>query len=383
VRILIAPDKFKGCLSAADVADAIARGVRAADPAAEVIQIPMADGGEGTVDALVAATGGRHMTTRVTGPLPEMTVDAAWGVLGDGRTAVIEMAAASGLALLSPDQYDPMKTTTYGTGELLMTAIRAGAERVILGIGGSATIDAGLGCVQACGGIPVLKSDPEQLPARRPVTGADLGDLLWITWVGDRRFRDRGVELTVACDVDNPLAGPRGAACTFGPQKGATPEQVERLDAALARLGRIVRAPGLNADTPGAGAAGGMGFGLVAFLSATLAPGFDIVADAVNLRGQLATGGFDLVITGEGRLDASSLNGKTAIGVARLCKQLNIPCAALVGAIGEGAEWAAAEGLSTYQTINPPGTSLADAIRQAPEALERAASELVRSIAAP
>jgi glycerate kinase len=373
MRVVIAPDKFKACLTAPAVAAAIAAGVRAACPDAKVTEIPMADGGEGTVDALIAATGGRRMTTRVTGPLPGTAVDAAWGLLGDGQTAVIEMAAASGLALLRPEQYDPLKTTTYGTGELIMAAVARGATKIILGIGGSATVDGGLGCVQACGGIPVLSSDPEQRPAIRPVTGADVGDLLWITWQAER-FAERGVELTVACDVTNPLAGPDGAARVFGPQKGATPEQVGRLDAALARLGRIVR--GTDPEMPGAGAAGGMGFGLCAFLGAQLAPGFGLIADAVRLRERLA--GADLVLTGEGRLDASSLHGKTAVGVARLCKEIGVPCVALAGAIGEGADAALGEGLTAYFPIADRPMTLEQSTHDAARLLSQAAANVMR-----
>jgi glycerate kinase len=373
MRIVIAPDKFKGCLSAPQVAAAIARGIREVDPAIEIEQIPMADGGEGTVDALVTATGGRVVTRRVTGPLPGMKVDATFGFLGGGQTssAVIEMSAASGLHLLQPEQYDPMKTTTYGTGELIMAAIEMGARRVILGIGGSATVDGGLGCVQACGGRPIL--GPDGLPAREPITGADIERFVGLKW--ERPFPRETCEILVACDVDNPLAGPRGAARVFGPQKGATPEQVERLDRALGALGERV-GDGSLSNTPGAGAAGGLGFGLMAFLGATLRPGLGLVAEAVGLAARLR--GADLVVTGEGRLDASSMGGKTVVGVARLSKEMGRPCVALVGSVGEGAEAAIAEGLTAYFSICDRPMSLADAMREAPELLAAAAANLVR-----
>ncbi|MDB5321499.1 MAG: garK [Phycisphaerales bacterium] len=373
MRIVIAPDKFKGCLSAPQVAAAIARGIREVDPAIEIEQILMADGGEGTVDALVTATGGRLVTRRVTGPLPGMKVDATFGFLGGGQTstAVIEMSAASGLHLLQPEQYDPMKTTTYGTGELIMAAIEMGARRVILGIGGSATVDGGLGCVQACGGRPILA--PDGLPAREPITGADVERSVGLKW--ERPFPREACEILVACDVDNPLAGPRGAARVFGPQKGATPEQVERLDRALAALGEKV-GDGSLASTPGAGAAGGLGFGLMAFLGARLRPGFGLVAEAVGLAARLR--GADLVVTGEGRLDASSMGGKTVVGVARLCRETGRPCVALVGSIGEGAEAAIAEGLTAYFSICDRPMSFVNAMREAPELLATAAANLVR-----
>jgi glycerate kinase len=373
MRIVIAPDKFKSCLSAPQVAAAIARGVHQVDPAIEIERIPMADGGEGTVDALVTATGGRLVTRRVTGPLPEMKIDATFGFLGGDATstAIIEMSAASGLHLLQPQQYNPMHTTTYGTGELIMAAIEMGARRIIMGIGGSATVDGGLGCVQACGGVPVI--GPNEVPARGPVTGADVERFVRMEW--DTPFPPERCEIVVACDVDNPLAGPRGAARIFGPQKGATPKQVERLDQALAALGNRV-ADARVASTPGAGAAGGLGFGLMAFLGATLHPGFALIADAVSLWKRLR--GADLVLTGEGRLDASSLGGKTAIGVARLCKEAGVPCVALAGSIGEGAEQALAEGLIAYFSISNRPMALDDAMREAPELLAVAAANIVR-----
>jgi glycerate kinase len=379
MRVVIAPDKFKGCLSARDVAAAIARGIGRAGATINIEQIPMADGGEGTVDALIAATCGRLITQRVTGPLPDMAVDAAFGILGDGQTAVIEMAAASGLHLLRPDRYDPMKTTTFGTGELLMAAAKLGVKRIILGIGGSATVDGGIGCAQACGvrfevdrdvtvdatdrpltGSAVMFADPSKEPKNLPARGM------------------HGVEVVVASDVDHPLIGPRGAARVFGPQKGASAEQVEALDRALEHLSMRVPWGFDLRERPGAGAAGGLGFGMMAFFGAVLRPGFEIVAEAARLGERLA--GTDLCITGEGRLDASSMGGKTAIGVARVCKKLGVPCVALVGAIGEGAEAGLAEGLKAYYSINDSAMSLEDAMRNARELLTRAAEKLMRSI---
>ncbi|HEY7119325.1 MAG TPA: glycerate kinase [Tepidisphaeraceae bacterium] len=369
MKVVIAPDKFKGSLPARDVAAAIARGIARADPRILVEQIPMADGGEGTVDALVAATGGRLITRRVTGPRPEMKVEATFGLLGDGTTAVIEMAAASGLHLLRADQQDPMATTTYGTGELLLAAREVGARRIILGIGGSATTDGGLGCAHACGAPVLMRCGGE---ATTPITGRDMVER--VDRVAPGRSLD-GIEIVVASDVINPLFGPDGAARIFGPQKGATSEQVEALDRGLRDLAERQGALEV-ANRPGAGAAGGLGFGMMAYLGATLRPGFEIVADAVRLRERLA--GADLVITGEGRLDESSLGGKTAIGVARLCRDLRLPCVALVGSVGEGAERTIAQGLTAYFSICDGPMTLEDAMRCAAMMLERTAAHVIR-----
>jgi glycerate kinase len=357
------------------VAAAIARGILEVDPAVEVEQVPMADGGEGTVEALVAATGGRLVTCTVTGPLPEMRVDATFGMLGDAETAVIEMAAASGLALLRPAQRNPERTTTYGTGELITAALAEGARRIILGIGGSATMDGGVGCAQACG-VEFAVGETIMGTNSRPFVGGDFWGMVRPLPESPRPYRSPKVlPITVACDVSNPLTGPEGAARVFGPQKGATPEQVERFNAWLGNLAWHASAEDVAA-TPGAGAAGGLGFGLMAFLGARMRPGFDIVADAVGLRERVA--GADLVITGEGRLDASSLGGKTAVGVARMCRELGVPCVALVGSAGEGAERAIGEGLTAYFSICDGPMSLDEAVRDAVELLARGARNLIR-----
>src|SRR5690348_8542604 len=266
MRIVLAPDKFKGSLGAPDVCAAMARGLRAADPSVDIDTCPMADGGEGTVAALVAATGGRLETRRVAGPLPEMRVDATFGVLGDGHTAVIEMAAASGLALLKPEDRNPLNTTTFGTGELLMAAASMGVRQIVLGIGGSATVDGGIGCAQACG-LPVILEGGEPVSPTEPLCGRDLESVVLIKH--GRGSSIERVRITVACDVSNPLFGPDGAAEIFGPQKGATPQQVRWLDQALhglaERTGKLA-----EARTPGAGAAGGLGFAMLAFFGAAL-----------------------------------------------------------------------------------------------------------------
>ena len=370
MKIVVAPDKFKGCLSAPQVAAAMAAGIRRAIPEAGIDECPMADGGEGTVAALVAATGGRIETRRVTGPLPEMKVDAAFGILGDGRTAVIEMAAASGLALVRDEDRNPLNTTTFGTGELLVEATRLGAERIILGIGGSATVDAGIGCAQACG-LPVILEGSEPVSPTEPLCGRDLPSVVLIKH-GRGSIVER-VKITVACDVENPLFGPDGAAAVFGPQKGATPQQVQWLDDALrnlaTRTGKLA-----EANTPGAGAAGGLGFGMLAWFGATLARGARIVIEATHLQQRLA--GADLCITGEGRLDAGTVAGKAPIAVARLCSKMNVPCVAIVGSVGPGADLALREGVTKVISLQQFAADPADSLRRADELLGAAAESV-------
>jgi glycerate kinase len=371
MKIVIAPDKFKGSLTAPEVADAIAKGARRARPSVQIDECPVADGGEGTVAAMVAATGGRLETRRVTGPLPEMKVDATFGILGDGQTAVVEMSAASGLALLKPEDRNPLNTTTFGTGELLMAAAALGVKHIIVGIGGSATTDGGIGCAQACG-LPVILEGGEPVSPTEPLCGRDLNSVVLIKH--GRGSAIERVRITVACDVVNPLHGPHGAAAVYGPQKGATPTQVRWLDDALRHLaertGKVA-----EAQTPGAGAAGGLGFGLLAFFGATLQSGADIVIEATRLADRLR--GADLCITGEGRLDAGSLHGKAPVAVARLCKQLGVPCVAIVGSTGEGAERALAEGIKAYFPINDGSLPASETIRRAASLVEKLAEQVV------
>ena len=329
MRIVIAPDSFKECASAMAVSEAIAEGVRRVYPTAELVLAPMADGGEGTVDALVAATGGQYVTTSATGPLGD-EVEATYGLLGDGQTAIIEMAAVSGLELAEPGRRDPRVATTHGTGELIRHALERGASCIILGIGGSATNDAGSGMAQALG-YSLVDEDGQELPPG----GAALARLDRIDAAGKHPGLDACV-FRVACDVDNPLCGPQGASFVFGPQKGADEAAVSELDAALKHWSEIV-ARDLGAavsDIPGAGAAGGLGAGMVAYTGATLEPGAALVAEACKLRERMA--GADFVITGEGRLDGQTSGGKTPLGVARVAAELNIPVLGLAGALGDG-----------------------------------------------
>lgn len=328
MKIVIAPDSFKESLSALDVARAIEQGFKEIYPHAQYIKLPMADGGEGTVESMVAATGGERVLFKATGPLGD-PVDAFYGWLGDGKTAVIEMAAASGLHLVSPELRNPCLTSTFGTGELILAALDQGARNIILGIGGSATNDGGAGMMQALG-ARLLDNNGESLSRG----GAALAHLQQIDLNGlDPRLS--GVSLRVACDVDNPLCGPKGASAVFGPQKGATPEMVIQLDAALQLWGRhIEQATGKKVnDLPGAGAAGGMGAALSGLLMGQLEPGIQIVTEALNLAAELQDA--DLVITGEGRIDSQTVYGKTPIGVARVAKRFAIPTIALAGGMAK------------------------------------------------
>ena len=374
MKVVIAPDKFKGCLTAAEVSQAIARGLKEVDPTLSIDECPMADGGEGTVAALVSATGGTFITCRVTGPLAEMKVDATFGLLGDGITAVIEMSAASGLALLKPEDRNPLNTTTFGTGELINAAIAHGAKKIVLGIGGSATVDGGIGCAQACGHTIILE-DGEPVSPTEPLVGADVQRVVLIK--RHRGERTDGVPIVVACDVENPLYGPNGAAAIYGPQKGATPMQVTQLDAALRQLSARLNQVAL-ADVAGAGAAGGLGFGMMAYFGATLSRGVEIVIDATKLRDRLR--GADLCLTGEGRLDAQSANGKTTVGVARLCREMGIPCIALAGSVGAGADRVLDEGMAAYFGICDQPMTMDEAMHRAPDLLASTASNILRTL---
>jgi glycerate kinase len=381
LRIVIAPDKFKDALTAPDAAEAIAAGAGRAAPEGLLDLCPMADGGEGTVAALAAATGGRIIHHAVTGPLPQMKVHAALALLGDGATAVIEMSAASGLALLRPEQRNPLHTTSYGTGELIRHAISLGARRIILGIGGSATVDGGLGCAQACGMRLWTRANPARSPYNideaLPVellTAATGADLLVLHSL-ERPDSTPGVEILVACDVSNPLTGPSGAAAVYGPQKGATPEMVRLLDEGLAHLAQRSGAPQL-AEHPGAGAAGGLGFAMLTFFSAQLRPGIELVMEATHLRRRLANA--DLCITGEGRFDESSLAGKAPVGVARACAEAGVPCIALVGSVSLSAGAKLPAGLTAVFPIGRGPADIATALAETRESLSRAAEQAVR-----
>jgi glycerate kinase len=376
VRVLVAPDKFKGTLSAPEAAEAIAEGIRRTLPRADMEVVPMADGGEGTLDALLAAMGGERLTALVSGPLGDPTAaDYAIAQTGGGRLGVVEMARASGLELVDRRRRDPLRASTRGTGELILASAAHGASRVLVCVGGSATNDAGAGMAQALG-VRLLDERGEDLEPG----GVALLTLARIDMSGlDATLR--GVGVIAATDVDNPLVGPTGASAVYGPQKGASPEDVALLDRALRHFAAVVhRDLGIDLrDTPGAGAAGGLGAGLIAFLGARLRPGVDVVMDAVRLRERLR--GADLVITGEGRFDGQSLRGKAPAGVLRAADEFGVPALVLCGERQAGVEMhgvivaSLAERFGRGAALERPRALLADLAAEAIAAIGSAAAE--------
>jgi len=373
MKIVLAPDSFKGSLSARDAAEALAKGFQRVFPDAEFVLIPMADGGEGTVEALVDATGGRLLSVTVTGPA-HRPVQATFGLLGDGETAVIEMASASGLPLLSLGERNPLTTTSYGTGELIRAALDAGAKRLIIGLGGSATNDGGAGVAEALG-ARFLDAHGNPLPRG----GGSLGKLDRIDLAGfDKRARD--VTVLVACDVDNPLTGSRGASAVFGPQKGATPAMVQTLDRNLAHYAHVLRRD-LGKDVehvPGAGAAGGLGAGLLAFFNAELRRGVDIVLETVQFDRQVE--GASFVVTGEGELNRQTAYGKTPMGVAQAAKRHGLPVFAVAGTIAADADVLYDVGIDAMFPIVAGPVTLEAAIRDAGRLVTEAGERLARLI---
>ncbi|GHO45478.1 glycerate kinase [Ktedonospora formicarum] len=367
MRIVIAPQALKGSLSAAQTGQAIAAGARTVYPDANIDIIPIADGGEGTAVALAEATGGSLVPYVVTGPLGE-PVEAYYARLGDGRTAVIEMAASSGLPLVPNSRRDPRITTTYGVGELIRAALDDGCRNFIIGLGGSATNDGGAGMAQALG-ASLLDAQSQPLP----YGGAALSSLAHID-VEKLDSRLRECMFDIACDVTNPLCGREGASAVYGPQKGATPAMVQELDDALAHYAHIIhRDLGLQVSkTPGAGAAGGLGAGLLAFLNARIRPGAQIVLEAVKLERMLATA--DLVITAEGKLDQQTAYGKSVAAVAEMAKRYQLPVLAVAGGLGEKYYTAYNLGIDGIITLPDEAMSLEHAMKNA-ERLTREASE--------
>lgn len=371
MKIVVAPDSFKGSVTALEAANAIEQGLHRVFPDAIIEKIPMADGGEGTVQSLVDATGGHIRTERVLGPLGN-EVEAEFGILSDGKTAVIEMASASGLTLVPPDKRNPLHTTTFGTGQLINAALDLGCRRIIIGIGGSATNDGGAGMAEALG-VKFINGDGTSLKRG----GEGLAELESID-ISDLHPAILETETIVACDVNNPLTGPDGASHVYGPQKGATPEMVNTLDANLAHYDAILtRTLGKSFNnTPGAGAAGGLGAGLMAFLNADLRLGIDIMIDAVNLRERMK--GASLVITGEGQLDFQTAFGKTPVGVAKVAKTYNIPVIAIAGSIGEGAKDVYAKGIDAMLGIAQTPMTLEDAVSDAVHLIADTAEQAAR-----
>ncbi|MGY4534390.1 glycerate kinase [Pseudomonas sp. TE3786] len=371
MKIVIAPDSFKDSLAAAEAAAALALGFQDVWPDAQLLQCPMADGGEGTVDAILAALQGEARSSLVSGPLGQ-PVKARWGWLPQSRTAIIEMAEASGLQLVPVELRDARFSSTRGTGELLLAALDAGAQKIILTIGGSATNDGGAGMLQALG-VKLLDAGGHAIgPGGLPLSVLTILDSKGL----DPRLA--AVQVEVAADVDNPLCGPHGASFTFGKQKGASPAQIEQLDAALGHFADVaaVVLGSDRRDEPGAGAAGGIGFAAKAFLNATFRPGVEVVAELTGLAEKMQ--GADLVVTGEGRFDAQTLCGKTPLGVARLAKQFNLPVVVVAGTLGEGYAKLYEAGIDAAFSLAAGPMTLEEACQQAPALLRERAGDITR-----
>lgn len=369
--IVLAPDSFKESMTAKQVCEAMERGIRRANPEIRCLHAPMADGGEGTAQSIVDATGGRLYPLRVKGPLGS-EVQAYYGITGDGKTAVLEMASASGIGLVPETERNPLLTTTYGTGQLINAALDHGIHRLLIGIGGSATNDGGAGMLQALGGKLLDESGQELGPgggALHKLSQIDLGGL-------DPRIRQ--VKVEAACDVTNPLCGPEGASHVFGPQKGATPDMAAVLDANLRHFADVIRRQlGIDiADVPGAGAAGGLGAGIMVFLNGTLNKGMELVARMTGLEEKIKRA--DMVWTGEGSIDAQTRFGKTPYGVAQAAKKHRKPVIAFAGRIGDGIDELYEQGIAAVFGILPGACDLQDALRHGEANMERAAENAMR-----
>lgn len=373
-KILLVPDSFKGTLSSRQVCQVMAGQLRRFFPQAQVKSIPVADGGEGSVEAFLAAAGGERRTRTVTGPFGE-PVEAFYGILGDGRTAVIEMAACAGLPL-AEGRLNPERATTYGVGELLLAAKEAGCTKAILGLGGSCTNDGGAGAAVALGAKFTRADGTAFVP-----TGGTLGEIAALD-VSPVAQALQGMELTAMCDIDNPLYGEAGAAAVFAPQKGADAAMVARLDAGLRHLGQVsARCLGRDfSHLPGTGAAGGLGFGMAAFCGAQLRMGIDAVLDAVGFDSLLP--GTDMVFTGEGKIDSQSARGKVVSGVAARCRKAGVPVVAVVGQIGQGFEEMYQQGLTAVFSINRAAQPFAESRFHAGENLALTMENIARLLAA-
>ena len=373
MKIVIAPDSFKGSLTAAEAAEAIETGFRAVYPDAEYVKVPMADGGEGTVQSLVDATSGTIITQLVSGPMGDI-VAGFFGILGDRQTAVIEMAAASGIHWVRPKERDVFLASSFGTGQLINAALNRGCDKLIVGLGGSATNDGGIGMMKALG-AKFFDQDGVQL-------AADVRALLQLASI-DLQYLDPRLdktEIVVACDVDNPLCGENGAARVFGPQKGATEEDIAVLDQALTRYGDILSANAGRdiASEPGAGAAGGMGAAFIGLIDAVLKPGVDIVIEIVDLANSLVDA--NLVITGEGRVDNQTIHGKTPTGVAKVAKSCNLPVICITGSVEDGADFTHQLGIDEIYSVTEGDYDLTEVLIEAEHKLTQAAQKIAKSL---
>ena len=373
MKIVIAPQAFKGSLSALNVANAVQKGVRRIFPDAQILTCPVADGGDGTLETLVESSGGKIIETNVADPTGKPIV-AQWGAMGDGNTAVIEMARTSGLALLTLEERDPLNATTYGLGEIIVSALNKGFRKFIVGIGGSATNDAGAGMAQALG-IKLMDREGRNLV----FGGAALQNLSVIdTSSIDQRVLESNFQ--IACDVNNPLTGPEGASAVYGPQKGATEENVRQLDSALGVFAEVAKRD-LGKDISnleGAGAAGGLGAGMIAFVEGHLRAGVDIVLDTVNLAEKLESA--DLVITGEGSIDFQTVYNKAPIGVARMAKARGIPTIGISGMLGKNYQIVHNHGIDAALSIANGPISLEESLQNAPSLISEAVEESLRLI---
>ena len=374
MKIVIASDSYKGSCTTVEVADAIEKGVRRVYPDADVVKIPVADGGEGTVDALVLGTGGQYCEVEVMGPLGQKVM-AKYGLIKN-NVAVIEMAAASGLTLVEPAERNPLVATTFGTGQLIKAALDQGCKKILVGIGGSATNDGGAGMAKALG-VSLKDNKGQEIG----FGGGQLNQLEQID-LSNRDARIKDTEIIVLSDVTNPLCGPTGASYIYGPQKGATPDQVEQLDDCLTHYGQMIKEQ-LGKDVlqvPGAGAAGGLGAGLLAFCDAQMTPGIKQVLDMGDIDTHLQ--GADLVITGEGRIDGQTVNGKVPVGVAARAAKHNVPVLAIVGSVGAGASDVYSHGVAAIMDIIDRPMTLEEAIYGAPQLVEQAAENALRLVKA-
>ena len=369
--IALAPDSFKESMTAKEVCEAMERGLKKANSNISCIHVPMADGGEGTMQSLVDATNGKVYSLKVVGPLGN-EVEAEYGILGDGEIGILEMASASGIQLVHPEKRNPLLTTTYGTGQLIKACLDHGVKKLLIGIGGSATNDGGAGVIQALGGKLLDKQGNELA-----FGGGELGKLSTINLSDfDTRLKDVFVE--VACDVSNPLCGERGASNVYGPQKGATKEMIAVLDDNLRHYADIIKKQ-FEKDVlhvPGAGAAGGLGAGLMAFLNGNLKKGIEMVIEYAGLEEKVKDA--DMVWTGEGSIDFQTQYGKTPLGVATVAKKYNKPVIALAGRVGDGIEVLYEDGIDSIFGITKGATSLEEALAKGQENIEKTSENIVR-----
>lgn len=371
LRILVAPNAFKESLTAMDAAKAISRGLLKILPGAGITQLPIADGGDGTLEAVVEGTGGKVLRARVLDPLGKK-INAEYGLTGDGRTAVIEMSRASGLALVPPPQRNPMRTTSYGTGQLIHAALRRGVKDIILGIGGSATVDGGIGALQALGFL--------FLDGRGKAVGWGGNGLKSVARIDRQKITPllKQARILVACDVDNPLVGPRGAAAVFGPQKGATPAMVRQLDQSLGKLGQVIhQTTGQDVSRyPGTGAAGGIAGGFMGLLGARLQPGSDLIFDLLKVRQAVAEA--DLILTGEGQIDFQTPFGKGPGMLAKIAKEHQVPVIGIAGSLTDDVGGLFDQGFTALFSIVSSPMPLEVAIRQAAQLLEAQSEQVAR-----